>query len=170
MNQLQLSGKYFPRPITLTRLCWMCLGACILPGAPRVSCSATDCNLCAYDNKTFASFTWAGEANSSARWAGVSLWGWATVQESRLIASTLELFGPHWSLPFSIERPLEDWRSPTAELPADHLSILLVKVSLTHWGPGRVRLVRLHLQSTWAQTDPIQQPDRVWRGQKIKLR
>ena len=108
-----------------------------------------------------SSSTWAGESNSFTRWAGSSSWVWSsTVQESRLMASTLELFGPHWSLHFSIEHPLEDWRSSTAKLPTDHLCILLVKVSFTHWGP---RLLRLHLQSAWTQTSPIHQPDRVWR-------
>lgn len=114
-----------------------------------------------------SSSTWAGESNSFARWAGASSWVWSsTVQESRLMASTLELFGPHWSLHFSIERPLEDWRSPTAKLPTDHLCILLVKVSFTHWGP---RLLRLHLQSAWTQTSPIHQPDRVWREREPAL-
>ena len=107
------------------------------------------------------SSTWAGESNSLVGWAGVSSWVWgSTVQENRLVAFTLELFGPHWSLHFSIERPLEDWRSPTAKLPTDHLCILLVKVTFTHWDP---RLIRLHLHSAWTLTSPIHQPHWLWK-------
>ncbi|TNN49648.1 hypothetical protein EYF80_040155 [Liparis tanakae] len=48
-----------------------------------------------------------GESNSFARRAGVSSEA-VTIQENRLVALAVELFGPHWTLAVSIERPLED--------------------------------------------------------------
>ena len=117
--------------------------------------------------KTLVTFnaynTWAGESNSIARWAGDSSWArGVTIQEMWFIALTLELCRPDWTLPFSIERPLEDWRRTTANLLTDHLCILLVKVIFTHWDP---RPIRPHLQSARALRS-IHKPHRLWKGQE----
>lgn len=114
------------------------------------------------------SYTWAGEFNHFSRRAGVSNWA-VTVQESWLTASTLERFGPCWSLYFIIEHALEVWGSPTAQLPTDHLRSRPVQVFLTNWWPRLAMLVGPHLQSAWTQVCPIHQPDRVWRAHQTTL-